>query len=149
MKRYIAFILALLCVVFAGCAPSEETIALEDPETGITLSVKDVTPTGCTIVCTQKGGMEEGELSTGSYFVVEKPNGDGWIPLAYTFDGETAWTMEAYLIPMNDTVEWTVDWSHLYGELEPGSYRIGKDITVFYEPGDSDVRVVYAEFTVE
>ena len=36
------------------------------PDWGITLSVKDVTDSGLTLVCTQSGGELTGELQTGS-----------------------------------------------------------------------------------
>ncbi|MBQ3028731.1 MAG: hypothetical protein IJD26_06590, partial [Lachnospiraceae bacterium] len=49
--------------------PREEPEVLFDegfPDWGLTLSVKDVTPSGCTLVCTQSGGSPTGELQTGT-----------------------------------------------------------------------------------
>ena len=84
MQRYAAMILALLlALTTAGCmAPAaQETqehagngVALETLEAtagsdrGITLSAKDVTPTGLTLVIAQSGGTPSGTLQFGSSF---------------------------------------------------------------------------------
>ena len=114
---------------------------------GAALSVRDVTPTGLTLICTQSGGAPTGELQTGSPFWLEKYVGGAWemVPLVPTC---VDWTMEAYLIPMNDSVEWEVNWGYLYGELPAGVYRIGKDIMDFRNAGDYDEREYHAQFTI-
>jgi len=56
--------------------------------------------------------------------------------------------MEAWIIPMNDSVEWNVDWEWLYGQLSPGTYRIVKEIMNFRGTGDYDKAEYYAEFTI-
>lgn len=114
---------------------------------GVTLTVKDVTPTGLTLVFTQSGGAPTGELQTGSPFWLEKYVGGAWetVPLVPVC---VDWTMEAYLIPMNDSVEREVNWQYLYGEIPAGTYRIGKEIMDFRESGDYDQRNYYAEFSI-
>lgn len=57
--------------------------------------------------------------------------------------------MEAWSIPRNKRVEWSVSWETLYGSLPTGHYRIGKEITDFRAGGDYDKYNCYAEFTVE
>lgn len=126
----------------------EETV---DETWGLTLSVRDVTPTGLTLMFTQSGGTPTGELQTGSPFGLEKYVDGVWeavakLPLE---DGvEWAWTGEAYLIPMNDSMEREVTWEYLYGALPAGTYRIGKEIMDFRGTGDYDERDYYAEFTI-
>ena len=46
----------------------DESGAIVPDAWGLTLTAKDVTPTGCTVVFTQSGGNPTGELDTGVYF---------------------------------------------------------------------------------
>lgn len=117
---------------------------------GVILGVKNVTPKGLTIVCTQLGGTPTGELSTGTYYVLERKEVDIWIPVADILDGkEVGWDEVAWIISMNDVTEWEVDWEWLYGKLAPGRYRIGKEIMDFRGTGDYDKEMYYAEFEIE
>ena len=121
---------------------SEENLA---DEWGITLSVTDVTPTGLTVVFKQSGGNPTGELMTGSYYRLENKDKE----LAYIVEGDVAWTAEAYMIQKDEEIKMQVNWEWLYGTLEPGTYRIFKEVTDFRGPGDFDEREYSAEFTVE
>lgn len=159
MKKLLALLLALassLCLT--GCWTASMTDSLPDVDTspestsdpwGITLSAEDVTAEGLTLVCTQHGGNPTGELQTGTPFRLDVSMDDSWVSVPYT-DPETeiAWTMQAFLIPKNDRMEWDIDWSYLYGTLQPGTYRIGKTITDFRGPGDYDDCSYYAVFTI-
>ena len=125
---------------------------LEVNELGLTLHAKDVTSESVTIVCTQSGGSPTGELNTGSYYVLEQEVQGVWRIAEYAPDlreENVAWTAEAWIIPMNDTVEWKVDWEWLYGSLEPGHYRIGKEVMDFRGSGDYDKEMYYAEFEIK
>ncbi|MBQ4051681.1 MAG: hypothetical protein IJD13_08620, partial [Oscillospiraceae bacterium] len=137
-KRMILFSV-ILGLVLAGCAKSVET-DYADPDLGITLTAKNVTPCGMTVVCTQSGGEATGELNTGSWYRLESM--DGKEP-DYIVDGEIGWDSMAYFVPMEDTVEWTIDWAWLYGELPSGEYRICKEFMDFRETGDFDKTLVY------
>lgn len=165
MKRYIALALVLaLSLSVAGCAAQTATPSNEAPSTeirdipssqpgfdwGITLTLKDLTPSGATLVCTQSGGTPTGELNTGSYYVIQRLTGDGWESLEYLeLEGELAWTAIAYLVNPNGITEWEVNWAWLYGELPGGTYRIGKEFMDFRGPGDYDEMLIYAEFEIE
>ena len=131
--------------------PTEVNLASD--RWGITLTAKDVTPTSLTLVCTQSGGTHRGELLTGEDFVVERRT-DGEILAAfaevpYLADGGIGWHDIGISVPLNDTREFAVDWSRIYGELPPGQYRIGKQFSDVAEPGDYDSHIFYAEFSVE
>lgn len=115
---------------------------------GITLTLKDLTPSGATIVCTQSGGSPTGELSTGSYYVVQRLTEGGWESLEYLeLEGELAWTAEAWIINMDGTTEWEINWEWLYGQLPDGHYRIGKEFMDFRATGNYDTMMIYAEFS--
>lgn len=113
-------------------------------EWGITLSVKDVTATGATIVFSQSGGNPTGELDTGSYYRLEHENEN----MAFIVEGEVVWTAEAYMIRKDGKTEMKVNWEWLYGTLEPGTYRIVKQVMDFRGPGDFDEKEYSAEFTI-
>lgn len=159
MKRLLTFVFALFVgLALAGCSNSMENEANmpaidkdeAQPNTwGITLEAENVTPTGLTIVCRQSGGENVSELHTGSYYVLQRSEGAEWVDVAYLpQDYDIAWTSEAWIIQKDGTTKWDVNWEWLYGELPTGEYRIGKTITNFRGPGDSDSEMVYAEFTI-
>ena len=134
-------------------AEGEGPEGLPTPEVsswGITLTAKDITSTGLTLVCTQSGGSPTGELNSGSYYVLEKSEEGSWGAVDYANpEMEVGWDAVAWTIPMDDSVEWKVDWEWLYGSLSAGHYRIGKEITDFRASGDYDKEYYYAEFEIE
>lgn len=116
---------------------------------GVTLTVKDVTPTGLVIVCTQSGGSPAGELSAGSYYIIEKETLGIWAEVDYVQEMEVCWDAVAWIIPMDSMVEWKVNWQWLYGSLSSGHYRIGKEVMDFKETGNYDESMYYAEFEIK
>ena len=65
------------------------------------------------------------------------------------FQGDLAWTMEAWAIPQNEKSEWKVNWEFLYGELPPGKYRIAKEVMDFRKTGDFDTSIYFADFMID
>ena len=121
-----------------------------DEKWGVTLTAEDITPTGITITCTQSGGNPTGELQTGSWYILETWTREyGWKQMPYIIEGEIGWNDIAWMIPMEDSVEWEVNWEWLYGAIPSGKYRIGKSITDFRGSGDFDNAIYYAEFEIE
>lgn len=124
-----------------------QPIEPEKADWGITLSVKDVTSTGMTLVCSQSGGEITGELECGSdYSLLVNSNGV-WNAVPYLVD-EVAWTSEAYCIPMNDSIEFELKWERLYGELPAGTYRVVKGFMDFRGTGDYDTETYHTEFEI-
>lgn len=117
---------------------------------GVSVTAKDITVTGMNLVCTQSGGEPTGELQTGSWFILENWSKEkGWSEVNNLSQNlEVGWTDEAYMIPMDDTVEWEVNWEWLYGELPAGKYRFGKQIMDFRKSGDYDTAIYFAEFEI-
>ena len=117
---------------------------------GITLTAENITSTGATIKCTQSGGEPTGELHTGSWYILENwTQENGWMEMPYIIDGEIGWEDVAWVVPMNDTCKWEINWEWLYGKLPDGKYRIGKEITDFRATGDYDNTVYFVEFEIE
>ena len=119
-------------------------------EWGITLTTSNVTPTSVTINCSQKDGQYVKELITGSFFCIQTLENNEWVDVPYK-DNTSAfcWTAEAWIIPLNDTISWDINWDWVYGELPSGEYRIGKEIMNFKETGDYEETILYATFTIE
>ena len=104
-----------------------------------------MTATGLTLLCEQSGGAFEGELSVGAPYSLDMFNGAKWIVCDTLIpEEEIAWTMELYLIKEGGSAEWDVDWTSLYGELQPGGYRISKHFM-----DDASENIYFAYFTVE
>ena len=154
MKKHLAWLLALVLMFFVTGCGAERSDAKDGitgaegwaQDWGITLSVRDVTSAGLTLICTQSGGIAEGSLETGSEYRIEKNENGNWVEVKTLC--EACWDMMAYLIPSDTDTEWTVDWSWLYGELSAGRYRISKTIVDFKESGGSRSQIYFAEFEI-
>ena len=116
---------------------------------GITLTATDVTPAGLTLVCTQRGGMTEGELGTGNEYSISKNEDGTWVDVAYLPDITVAWKDIFYNIPMNDEVRWEIKYQFVYGELPKGEYRISKDIVFFPSDTEREEQGYYATFEIK
>lgn len=153
MKKRLIPVLLALALLLCGCGAAENEATnpqVGDSRWGIALTAQKVSPTGMTLRCAQYGGQITGELSTGSYYVLERSTLDGWQTVEYLpQDHEIAWTSEAWIINLNSTVRWEIDWEWLYGPLPAGEYRIGKEFTDLRAPGDYDETTIYARFRVE
>lgn len=117
---------------------------------GIELTTENVTPTSLTLVCTQSGGSPTGDLETGSFYFIEEKVEDKWlavemIPSKY----DIAWTEVAWIILMNETIKWEVNWKDIYGELSDGNYRIGKKVHDFRKTADYDEKIYYGDFEIK
>lgn len=150
MKKIIILLFTLLLITsFVAC---KKEIIEEDEiiETwGIQLSATNITSSGLTLVCNQSDGEPTGELLTGSYYILEEKLENQWVPVdMFPSENELEWTAEAWIIPMDEIVEWEVNWENLYGELPNGNYRIGKEIMDFRDSGDYDKKNYYADFKI-
>lgn len=94
------------------------------PNWGLTLSVKDVTPTGLTLVCAKEGGNPTGELMCGTDYrllVFE----DGMWKYVPTVIEEYGWDDMGYPVTDGKSREFELSWEWLYGTLPAGTYRQG------------------------
>ena len=116
---------------------------------GLTLRADDVSAEGMTLTFIQHGGVENAELLSGNYYVIEKYLGGEWESVETLIPkDQIAWTLEALLIPTDSKSEWIVNWSFIYGTLDSGKYRIGKNVTCFRETGNYGSKLYYAEFEI-
>ena len=118
------------------------------PNWGLGLSVKDVTDSGLTLVCTQSGGRPTGGPQTGSDYNLMVLEDGTWQEVP-TIIEEYAWTAEAYMVPKDDSVEFEINWEWLYGKLPAGTYRIVKGFMDFRKSGDYDSFAYWIEFEIK
>lgn len=159
MKKILLVVL-LMTIVFTGCESSSIGIiggadgptaiyVSEDDKWGITLLAENVTNSGITLKIKQKGGKDVKELSTGTWYELEKFEDNAWVKVSTNPLIDYAWEMVAYNIKPSGVTEFEVDWEWLYGKVSPGAYRLAKEIMNFDAPGDYEKEIYYAYFTVE
>lgn len=83
------------------------------------ITAKDVTPFGATLHFSLVTGGGYG-------FYLERFDGDEWQRMPYLPVGPIERAFPAVAIVIREPM--SVDWSHLYGELEPGVYRLAKKL---------------------
>ena len=166
MKRWLTLTLAgLLALSLAGCGSSDgagssapqkinssssESSSIQTAEDpwGLTLSVKDVTTTGLTLVITQEGGSPTGTLQYGSNYTLEVEQDGTWQNVPDIVDGNFAWDGMAYLVTMDGETEQAVDWDWLFVPHSPGHYRLSKEFMDFRDTGDYDTQLYEVEFDI-
>ena len=116
---------------------------------GISLSAESITNKGLKLIITQTNGYHQGELQTGSWFKIEHwdEESNEWISVKEIIDN-AAWTSEAYLIAVETSSEYNINWEWVYGELSAGKYRLCKEITDFKNTGDYDSELYFVEFEI-
>ena len=88
--------------------------------------------------------MGQGVLSTTDEYWLEK-NVDGqWQPLPTI--ATPNWTLQDIVITKEYGAFGYLDWTPLYGQLQPGQYRMGKYVTCLDGQGSSRTAAFYAEF---
>ena len=123
------------------------------PDWGITLSVKNVTSTGLTLVVSQNGGNPTGELQTGEAYRLIALTDGTWkaveeLPLPEGVDGR-GFNSLAYLLPKGETREFDINWEWIFGELPSGTYRLIKEFMDFRKTADYDTFEYWVEFEIQ
>ena len=116
---------------------------------GLSLEMKNVTPTGATLVFHQSGGNLKGSLETVEDFVLTRHEGEAWKSVPVIVEGDYGFQDIAYSIAKESATELEVDWEWLYGKLEPGEYRLGKRVFDFRETGYWDEAFISGYFVLE
>lgn len=117
------------------------------PDWGLTLSVKDVTNTGLTLVCTKNGGNPTGELTCGTEYHLSVLEDGVWKDVPTVIE-EYAWNSLAYHFPEGQDTEFNYTWEWLYGKLSAGTYRLTKGFMDFRGAGDYDTAMYWVEFEI-
>lgn len=138
------------------CTPeSGENTSIDTsfPDWGLTLSVKNVTSTGLTLVVTQSGGNPTGDIMTGEPYRLIALVGGTWkaveeLPLPEGVDGR-GFNSIGYWIQKGETREFDINWEWIFGELPEGRYRLIKEFMDFRRTADYDTFEYWVEFNVD
>lgn len=124
---------------------------------GIMLYGEEITASGMTLVCQQSGtvpgdrmtttGAYQAQLMTGQPYWLERLEDGAWVEVPALLE-EVVWTMEGWGVNRSNNTRWKVDWSRLYGELEPGTYRLGKTFSMSNYLGEWENQKYYAAFRI-
>ena len=140
MKRFSAFIIPFLllsALLLSGCGDSAPV--------GFKVLKDTVTPTGLTYRITRKAES----WNFGDAFTVERQENGEWAPVPRVeSEFEVVFNAIGYELTFpGASKDMTAGWSMLYGELEPGHYRIGKR---FHRKGSAATEdiTLYAEFDI-
>lgn len=121
----------------------------EIKEIALYFSLKNITPTGATLVFNQyDADAPKGGLMYGEDFVIEVFKNGEWEEAPIPLEGNYGFNAIGIMLPCEEISERDIDWHWLYGELEPGEYRIGKSVDDFIESGKFDKYMVYAHFVL-
>lgn len=114
----------------------------ENDEMGLSFSLKNISPTGATLVfCQFDENVFPGELIYGDAFLLEQLKDGEWASVPTVMD-DYGFHDIAHVISPGNTTETELDWEWLYGELMPGEYRIGKNVM----GAGHDESTIYARF---
>lgn len=91
----------------------------------MTIVEGSVSPTGLTVNFKNNSGNP---YTFGDFFILEKKINDMWYQVPVTVEGDYGFHSIGYSLGAEDSRDFEVDWSWLYGSLEAGEYRIVKDI---------------------
>ena len=116
----------------------------EAADVGVTAALERVTDTGAVLKLQQFDGRITAELFYGEEFSIQRNMDGEWVDVPTI--GEPAFIDIAYTITPGETTERQIDWEWLYGQLEPGEYRISKKILSATSPGVTETYVVSPHF---
>lgn len=118
------------------------------PDWGLTLSVKDVTSTGLTLVCRKEGGNSTGLLKCGTDYRLIVLEDGTWKDVPTVIE-EYAWNSLAYNLQDGQDTEIACSWEWLYGKLPAGTYRLTKGFMDLRGAGDYDTAMYWVEFEID
>lgn len=118
------------------------------PDWGLTLSVKDVTPTGLTLVYGQKEGNPTGQILWGEDYRLLVQEDGTWKDVPMVVEN-AIWNGIAYGFAGDEDLEATISWEWLYGKLPAGTYRLEKEFMDFRGTADYDTAMYWVGFEIE
>lgn len=121
----------------------------DNSEISLNVSVRNITGKSAMIVFNQyeDENTDIAELTFGEDFAVQRKNADGsYESVPVIMDGEWGVNDIAHIIEKNATTEYEYDWGWLYGELQPGDYRIQIHVSEQEEGKKSIDHFMYAYF---
>ena len=115
---------------------------------GLTMSLSDITASGCNVIFIQHGGNVRWQLETGVSFNIQVLRDDGkWEDISPVVgEKSVVWNDMSFKIHNDGETAFGVRWDDVYGELPDGHYRLHKEVADFGGPEGTDIYELYAEF---
>ena len=129
MKKLLALILTLLCVLFllAGCSLKESTYQPTEVE-NVSISISNVSSTGATVIIKDTNAES---YCYGEWYAIEKEKDGTWYEIKTVID-DYGFNELGYLTNDEGIVDFNIDWEWLYGKLPKGKYRLLKQVNNQY-----------------
>ena len=86
---------------------------------GLTFSIENITPKGCTVICQQSDGYVSGEIIADKSFDLMMFSGDSW-----GWSGLIGNKTDNVVIQKESNTEWVLDWSQYSENLRLGRYYL-------------------------
>ena len=115
-------------------------------EWGVSVSVRNVTPTSLTLTFHQNPDYDLGKLNYKTDYTIERYTDGTWEPLSSLVE-ESPYSV-TYKVSEPNGFATNINWERKYGPLSPGVYRIIKDISLYKTIDDVQTRTYMAEFAV-
>ena len=143
MKKKLMIILIVLVILvlisFAIFIILNRNIS-DECKSNITMTIKEETLTRTSATIIIKDNNRENRYGEG--YIIEKNENGEWKSVKQV--GEYFIKMISWSTGINGKLNFNINWSERYGELENGEYRIVKSVST-----PEGERELYAEFTIE
>lgn len=145
MKKIILTIISILTIfTITGCTNDRigEKTPYDITNDQVTMEVKEgtLTKSGATIIMKNK---TDAEFIYGEPYHLEIKHEDSWHILELEPDNDLFFTMPAYSLKANESIEKEYNWEYGYGKLKKGTYRLVTDFSK-----KTEKIYVAAEFTI-
>lgn len=128
-----------LCSLLAGCSNNNNIVSLRVKE-------RSLTETKATLIIENNTNRD---YIYGDPFIIEKEMNGKWSELSPI--NELSFNLPAFSLNAKQAIEIEIDWEYGYGKLNPGKYRIVKDIFLNIDRAveEKDIIHIAAEFTIK
>lgn len=159
MKKVLIIVLCIITSIsIIACAKKEEVPKVDlDPSThsevnefkdaDMTAKEKNITNKEITLNLSNKS--DSNNLLYGEHFMLEKKIEDKWYEVPIILKEDYAFKEIGYELKPGESVELKVDWEWLYGSLEPGDYRILKDVIIYEKIENQTQHTLATEFSIK
>ena len=98
--------------------------AEESDKYGVSMAITNVTPRGARLTVFRDSSGSEADVNTRGDYWIERQTEDGWE--AMTGSDKIIFPADTYDIPVGGRLSLDVTWYWIFGDLEPGNYRLVK-----------------------
>jgi len=110
---------------------------------GLSMHVAPDSVTPTSLQFTMQNSNETQSFTHGTMFSIEKYDGGQWQQVPYVID-DVFWAWPLFFVEPNSSVDESINWEHMHGQLSPGQYRVVRQ----FSKGDTTSNI-YATFTID